>query len=30
MSTKSDLLKILSDNDGEYVSGETIGEILGV
>jgi len=30
MSTKSDLLKILSDNDGEYVSGEKIGEILGV
>lgn len=30
MSTKSSLLKLLSDNAGVYVSGEKIGEILGV
>ena len=30
MSTKSSLLKILSDNAGSYVSGEKIGEMLNV
>ena len=30
MSTKSSLLKILSDNAGNYVSGEKIGEMLNV
>lgn len=30
MSTRSDFLRLLSDNAGEYVSGEKIGEILGV
>lgn len=30
MSTKSSLLKLLSDNAGVYVSGEKIGDILGV
>ena len=30
MSTKSSLLKLLSDNAGNYISGEKIGEILGV
>ena len=30
MSTKSSLLKLLSDNAGSYVSGEKIGEILGI
>ena len=30
MSTKSLLLKLLSDNAGHFVSGEKIGEVLGV
>lgn len=30
MSTKSSLLKLLSDNAGTYISGEKIGESLGV
>lgn len=30
MSTKSSLLKLLSDNAGIYISGEKIGESLGV
>lgn len=30
MSTKSSLLKILSDNAGDYISGEKIGKALGV
>ena len=30
MSTRSALLRLLSDNEGEFVSGEKIGEILGV
>ena len=30
MSTRSSILKLLSDNAGEFVSGEKIAEILGV
>ena len=30
MSTKSSLLKLLADNEGAFVSGEMIGEALGV
>ena len=30
MSTKSSLLRLLSDHAGEFVSGEKVGEVLGV
>ena len=30
MSTKSSLLRLLSDNEGEFISGEKIAEKIGV